>query len=55
MSYLFSLGDEPGPSGSIDGHGIRLSGRSGDQGGRGDSDDYYYEVCLYIISNSIQD
>ena len=38
------LGDEPGPSGSIDGHGLRLSGRSGDPGGRGDADDYYYEV-----------
>ena len=37
-------GDEQGPSGSIEGHGLRASGRSGDPGGRGDPDDYYYEV-----------
>ena len=36
-------GDEPAPSGSIEGHGLR-GGRSGDPGGRGDPDDYYYEV-----------
>jgi len=36
------LGDEQGPSGSIEGHS--RGGRSGDAGGRGDPDDYYYEV-----------
>lgn len=43
-TYLFFKGDDPGPSGSIEGHGLRSSGRSGDPGGRGDADDYYYEV-----------
>ena len=38
----FLLGDEQGPSGSIEGQ--HRSGRSGDPGGRGDPDDYYYEV-----------
>ena len=44
QSFSFYTGDEPGPSGNIEGHGLRSSGRSGDPGGRGDADDYYYEV-----------
>ena len=40
--FSFIIGDEQGPSGSIEGHS--RGGRSGDAGGRGDPDDYYYEV-----------
>ena len=42
QKFCFLLGDEQGPSGSIEGQ--HRSGRSGDPGGRGDPDDYYYEV-----------
>ena len=45
QKFCFLLGDEQGPSGSIEGQ--HRSGRSGDPGGRGDPDDYYYEVWLY--------
>jgi len=38
------LGDEPGPSGRIEGRGMRSSGRYGDSESRGDAEDYYYEV-----------
>ena len=42
-------GDEPGPSGRIEGRGIRSSGRYGDSESRGDADDYYYEVLIVIL------
>ena len=44
--FSFIIGDEQGPSGSIEGHS--RGGRSGDAGGRGDPDDYYYEVRWYL-------
>lgn len=42
-------GDEPGPSGRIEGRGIRSSGRYGDSESRGDADDYNYEVLTVIL------
>ena len=43
-------GDEPGPSGRIEGRGIRSSGRYGDSESRGDAEDYYYEVLTAILA-----
>ena len=42
-------GDEPGPSGRIEGRGMRSSGRYGDSESRGDVDDYNYEVLTVIL------
>ena len=42
-------GDEPGPSGRIEGRGMRSSGRYGDSESRGESEDYYYEVLTVIL------
>ena len=46
--YIYK-GDEPGPSGRIEGRGIRSSGRYGDSESRGDVDDYNYEVLTVIL------
>ena len=43
-------GDEPGPSGRIEGRGMRSSGRYGDSESRGDAEDYYYEVLTAILA-----
>ena len=42
-------GDEPGPSGRIEGRGMRSSGRYGDSESRGDAEDYYYEVVTLLL------
>ena len=42
-------GDEPGPSGRIEGREMRSSGRYGDSESRGDAEDYYYEVITLIL------
>ena len=48
QSHVYK-GDEPGPSGRIEGRGIRSSGRYGDSESRGDTDDYYYEVLTVVL------
>ena len=48
IPYIYK-GDEPGPSGRIEGRGIRSSGRYGDSESRGDVDDYNYEVLTVIL------
>ena len=48
QSHVYK-GDEPGPSGRIEGRGMRSSGRYGDSESRGDAEDYYYEVVTLLL------